>query len=160
MFGYTFRGVGWTPRLALSLDVHSGDRDPEEADLETYHPLFPTGAYYGLITPFGPSNHWEIHGVFETQPSRRLSTTADWLFFWRRSRRDGVYDVVGNLLRTGQLSDAAFVGHSPCIEVVYALDRHWTLTGNYSRFFAGAFLRETPPGEDVSYAALRLTLKF
>ena len=32
-----------------SLDVHSGDRDPLAAGLETYHPLFPKGAYYGLI---------------------------------------------------------------------------------------------------------------
>jgi Alginate export len=160
VFGYTFRALGWDPRLALSLDVHSGDRDPEDADLETYHPLFPKGAYYGLITPFGPSNHWEIHGVLEAQPSKRLSMRADWLFFWRRSLHDGVYDVVGNLLRSGQESDTAFVGHSPGIEVVYSLDRHWTLTGNYSRFFAGAFLKETPPGEDISYVAFWLTLKF
>jgi hypothetical protein len=160
VFGHTFRSLAWVPRLALSLDVNSGDRDPRDADLETYHPLFPKGAYYGLITPFGPSNHWEIHSVLELRPARRLQAKGDWMFFWRRSRRDGVYDVTGNLLRTGQQSDAAFVGHSPGLEVVYSFDRHWTLTGNVSRFFAGPFLEETPPGEDITYAALWLTLKF
>ena len=54
VFGYTFRGLGLTPRVALSLDVHSGDQEPSHGDLETYHPLFPKGAYYGLIAPFGP----------------------------------------------------------------------------------------------------------
>jgi hypothetical protein len=68
--------------------------------------------------------------------------------------------VAGNLLRTGQQSAAAFVGHSPGLEVVFALDRHLTLTGNYSRFFAGRFLEETPPGEDITYVALWLTFKF
>jgi Alginate export len=160
VFGYTVRGLGSRPRFALSLDVHSGDEDPKKVDLGTYNPLFPKGAYYGLITPFGPSNHWEIHPILEMQLSRRVSTKADWMFFWRRSLRDGIYDVVGNLLRTGQQSDAAFVGHSPGIEIVYSIDRHWTLTGNYSRFFAGRFLEETPPGEDITYVALWLTFKF
>ena len=160
VFGYTFRDRPTRPRLALSLDVHSGDRDPKDPDLETYQPLFPKGAYYGLITPFGPSNHHEIHPVLEAQLSRKLSARADWMFFWRRSLRDGVYDVAGNLLRTGQRSDAAFVGHSPGIELVWSLDRHLDLTGNYSRFFAGRFLEETPPGEDTAYVALWLTFKF
>ena len=160
VFGYTFRDLPTRPRLGLSLDVHSGDRDPKDPDLETYHPLFPKGAYYGLITPFGPSNHREIHPVLEAQLSRSLSARADWMFAWRRSLRDGVYDVAGNLLRTGQQSDAAFVGHSPGIELVWTFDRHLALTGNYSRFFAGRFLKETPPGKNITYAALWLTFKF
>ena len=43
VFGYTFRDLPTRPRLALSLDVHSGDRDPEDPDIETYQPLFPRG---------------------------------------------------------------------------------------------------------------------
>ena len=82
------------------------------------------------------------------------------MFFWRRSLRDGVYDVAGNLLRTGRRSDAAYVGHSPGIELVWSLDWHLDLTGNYSRFFAGRFLEQTPPGEHTRYVALWLTFKF
>jgi hypothetical protein len=160
VFGYTFRDLPTRPRLGLSLDVHSGDRDPDDLDLETYHPLFPKGAYYGLIAPFGPSNHREVHPALEAQLLRRLSARADWMLFWRRSLRDGVYDMVGNLLRTGQGSDAAFVGHSPGIELVWSLGRHFQLTGNYSRFFAGRFLEQTPPGDDTTYVALKLTFKF
>jgi Alginate export len=160
VFGYTLRGLAWVPRLALSLDVHSGDRDPLAASLETYHPLFPKGAYYGLIVPFGPSNHREIHPVLELRPARGLEVKADWMFFWRQSRRDGIYDLTGSLLRTGQQSDAGFVGHSPGIEIGYSFDRYWAITGNLSRFFAGRFLQETPPGKDIVYGALWLTLKF
>ncbi|HSF14565.1 MAG TPA: alginate export family protein [Vicinamibacteria bacterium] len=160
VFGYTFRGLRATPRLALSLDVHSGDRDPNDADLETYHPLYPKGAYYGLGPPFGPSNHWEIHPILELQLARRVWARADWLFYWRLSHRDGVYDLVGNLLRTGQLSDATFVGHAPAIESIFSIDRHWDMTTQFSRFFVGRFLRETPPGQDMTYFALWLTLKF
>ena len=160
VFGFTFGDLPTRPRLGLSLDVHSGDRDPTDRNLETYHPLFPKGAYYGLITPFGPSNHREIHPVLEAQLLRNLSIRADWMFFWRRTHRDGIYDVAGNLLRSGQHSDAAFVGHSPGIEIVWSFDRHLDLTGNYSRFFARRFLEETPPGKDTAYVALWLTFKF
>ena len=82
------------------------------------------------------------------------------MYFWRRSLRDGVYDLAGNLLRTGQRSEAGFVGHAPGIELVWSFDRHLELTGNLSRFFAGRFLEETPPAEDTTYVALWLTFKF
>jgi len=160
VFGYTFRDLPTRPRLALSLDTHSGDRNPQDPDLETYQPLFPKGAYYGLIAPFGPSNHREVHPALEAQLSRSLSARADWMFFWRRSLRDGVYDVSGNPLRTGQQSNAPFVGHSPGIEFVWSLNRHLALTASYSRFFAGRFLEETPPGKNMTYGALKLTFKF
>ena len=158
--GRTMHGVPGRPRLALSLDVHSGDRDPHDPDLSTYHPLFPKGAYYGLIAPVGPSNHWEIHPILELELGQRASARADWLFFWRYSARDGIYDVPGNLLRSGQGSRARFVGHSRGLQVVAQVSRHLSVTGQCARFDAGPFLRETPPSRPTTYLALWATFKF
>lgn len=160
VLGYTARGVPGTPRFALSLDVHSGDRDPRDPDLSTYHPLFPKGAYYGLIAPVGPSNHWEIHPIVEMQLGRRVTVRADWLFFWRQSVVDGTYDVPGNLLRSGQGSRNRFVGHSPGIEIVGRINRHLSVTGDYARFAAGRFLQETGPSETTAYMSVWATYKF
>jgi hypothetical protein len=61
--------------------------------------LFRRGPY-GLIT-LRPQ-HWEIHRVFETQLPSACDESG--LALLPATVRDGVYDVVGNLLRTGQLS--------------------------------------------------------
>ncbi len=160
IFGYTARGVPGTPRFAMSLDVHSGDRDPRAADLSTYNPLFPKGAYYGLIAAVGPSNHWEIHPIVELHLGRQVYVRASWLFFWRQSASDGIYDVPGNLLRSGQAFTARFVGHSPGVEVVRQINRHLSVTGQYARFAAGRFLEETPPSETTAFMSLWATYKF
>ncbi len=160
VFGYTASGVPGKPRFALSLDVHSGDADPRDPELSTYNPLFPKGAYYGLVAPVGPSNHWEIHPILELRLSKRVSARADWLFFWRYSVRDGIYDVPGNLLRSGQASRARFVGHSPGLEVVGEIDRYLSVTGQYARFTAGRFIEETPPSRETGYASLYAAFKF
>lgn len=160
VFGYTASSVPGKPRFALSLDLHSGDADPRDPDLSTYYPLFPKGAYYGLVAPVGPSNHWEIHPIVDLRLSKRVSARANWLFFWRYSVRDGIYDVPGNLLRSGQASRARFVGDSPGLEVVGQLDRHLSVTGQYARFTAGQFIKETPPSRETGYAALYATFKF
>lgn len=45
-------------------------------------------------------------------------------------------------------------------EIVQQIDRHVSITGNYAYFFAGPFLKETPPGEDIRYLAAWVTYKF
>ena len=40
------------------------------------------------------------------------------------------------------------------------ISRHLTYTAIYSHFFAGRFLKETPPGEDVDYISTWLTFRF
>jgi BASS family bile acid:Na+ symporter len=53
----------------------------------------------------------------------------------------------GNLLRTGQLSQARFIGHQPVVAARLPINRHIDINVNCARFLAGLFLRETPPGE-------------
>jgi hypothetical protein len=42
----------WTPRLGLSIDVASGDRNPHDDKLETFNPLFPNGHYLADYTGY------------------------------------------------------------------------------------------------------------
>jgi hypothetical protein len=158
--GYTFKGLKVRPRLGLKADVTSGDDDPADPDLGTFNPLFPKGAYFGLIASTGPANHRDLHPQLDFQLGGRLSFTADWLFFWRQSLRDGLYGIPSGVLRTGGQSRARFVGHQPGIEGVWSIDWHTTFTVNYARFISGPFLRETPPGKNISYFAAWLTYKF
>jgi len=146
--------------LGLRADVTSGDRDPDDSDLQTFYPLFPKGAYFGQLTSVGPLNHRDLHPTLDLTFPAGLSMTADWVFYWRQSTRDALYRISGTLARTGLLSGARNVGHQPGVEVRWTIDRHAQITVDYARFLAGPFLRETPPGEDITYFAAWLTYKF
>ena len=158
--GYTFRSAPWKPRIGLRADVTSGDKDPLDPDLQTFNALFPKGAYFGLINPVGPANHRDLHPTLDLELHEQVALAADWLFFWRYTTADGVYGIPGNLLRTGQVSGARFVGHQPGVELTWRPDRHFTVNLNCALFFAGRFLQETPPGRNTTYFAAWVTYKF
>ena len=42
------------PRFALRASIISGDRDREDADLNTFNPFFPKGNYFGESSTLGP----------------------------------------------------------------------------------------------------------
>lgn len=158
--GYTFRDTPLEPRVGFKANVTSGDKDPTDANLETFNPLFPKGAYFGQLSPVGPLNHRDLHPNLELTFPQNISLTADWVFYWRQSRRDAVYGVPGNIQRTGNRSHARFIGHQPGIEMNLQANRHTTFTINYARFLAGRFLRQTSPGRDIAYFAAWMTFKF
>jgi len=148
------------PRLGFKANVTSGDKDPNNPNLETFNPLFPKGNYFGQLTPVGPLNHRDLHPDLQLTLLKNVSLIADWVFYWRQSTHDAVYGIPGNIQRTGQLSRASFVGHQPGIELTIQADRHTTFSFDIAKFMAGPFLRETPPGENTTYFAAWLTYKF
>ncbi len=158
--GYAFRDTPFEPRVGIKANVTSGDKDLNDANLGTFNPLFPKGAYFGQLSPVGPLNHRDLHPNLELTFLKNISLTADWVFYWRQSTLDAVYGLPGNIQRSGNRSHTRFVGHQPGIEVNLRADRHTTFTINYARFLAGRFLRETPLGKNTTYFAAWMTFKF
>jgi hypothetical protein len=157
--GFHARMAG-RPRLGIRGDVTSGDADRADDVLGTFNPLFPKGAYFGLIAPTGPLNHIDLDPTATFTAGAALTFTANWLFFWRTRRDDGLYGVPGNLLRSGRGTSARFVGHSPGLEIQWQFDRHLSLTANVAAFSAGAFVREAPPAKATTYFSAWSTYKF
>jgi hypothetical protein len=143
--GYTVKNWFLKPRFGLKADVTNGDKNSNDKNLQSFNALFPRGSYFGQFSPVGPFNHRDLHLTVTVNPTRKIGVNFDWINFWRTSRRDGVYNVAGNLIRTGNRSRALHVGRQYGVETSYKIDRHIVLTVNYSRFNAGKFLRETPP---------------
>lgn len=158
--GYTFTPVRFSPRISLRADITSGDRDPNDPDLETFNPLFPRGSYFGEIGLLGPVNHIDLHPSVELQLLEKLLFWTDCVFFWRESADDGIYGNGLNLLRSGSGSRARFVGIQPSANVEWRVDRHLSFTAVYSHFFAGPFLKDTGPSEDVDFVGTWLTYRF
>lgn len=158
--GYRLERAPGRPRLGLRANVTSGDRDRDDDRLGTFNPLFPKGAYFGLIASAGPSNHMDLHPQLEVTPRADLVVTTSWLFFWRQRLDDGVYGMPVNLLRSGDGIQARFVGHSPGVEVEWQVTRRLTLTANASHFTAGPFIQQSGPARAIGFIAGWATYRF
>ncbi|MDG4488769.1 alginate export family protein [Xanthomonas vesicatoria] len=89
--GYTLQGISLIPRLGLQIDTASGDRHPDDGQLETFNPLFPNGAYINLAGYTGYSNLLQVKPMLTLRPTTRLSVTASLGLLWRQSTADAVY---------------------------------------------------------------------
>ncbi len=157
---YNFDRLPFRPRLGLGADATSGDRDSKSATLQTYNPLFPTGAYFNLQDPAGPQNVMHLHPFLDLHLTESLTTTVDWGFWWRQSSDDAVYRISGAPFRSGQQSQNLYVGNAPAVTVTWRATRHLTLLAGYVHFFGGTFFHESPPDRDVDYFTTWMTYMF
>jgi hypothetical protein len=158
--GYTFLNTKLKPRIGFDGGIVSGDRNPNDKNLNTFAPPFPRGQYFGLVGANGAYNIQGFRPSLKLNFPHRISVTASSFFFWRQSIADGLYNVPGILIRTGRLSRARFIGQSPEIEMTWQVNRNSTLQLGVSKFYAGRFLRETPPDKNIGYAIVRYTFQF
>ena len=129
-------------------------------DLETFNALFPRGSYFSEAGLIGPANFFDLHPSVALALTAQTRLTVDWDFFWRQSRRDGIYGSAVNLVRSAAESRARTVGNQISVDLSWQVDRHFELHLSYGHFFAGRFLEETGSGRDVDYVSPWATYKF
>lgn len=152
--GYTFRDTRVRPRLSLRSDVTSGDSDPSDRHLGTFYPLYARGKYYGEADLNGPVNTIDLLPQVDAQLSERISVSGSYGAFWRESLRDGIYGFAGNLYKPGDATQARFIGQQGEVDMNYAVKPHTLIRVVYQHFFAGEFLKRTPPGYGVNYVTV------
>jgi len=158
---YELARTRFRPLLSLLGAISSGDKDPRNPDLQTFHPLFPKGLYYGYIDSSGSLNAIVVHPKVGLQLSKTVTFAADSFFFWRQRVTDGLYSQPGVFLRTGQASGARYVGALQHLEVLWHVDRHTTIQFLAAYYEVGGYLRETPPaGRNTTYFSLKMNYKF
>jgi hypothetical protein len=158
--GYTFESRRFTPRLGLKADIASGDRNPNDHTLQTFNALFPKGAYFSEADLIGPANFIYLHPSVTLALTKRLLLTPEADALWRESLNDGIYGIALNLLRTGRLSRARYIGTQAFTKVEFQVDHHTSLFCEYLHFFPGPFLEQTPPGRNVNYVTAWVAYKF
>jgi Alginate export len=159
---YSLSRIRYHPILGLQGAISSGDRRPNNPDLQTFYPLFPKGLYYGyMLFTSGSLNAIVVHPTASLQLSRILSINLDSFFFWRQSTSDGLYSQSGIFLRTGQASRAKYVGATQDVSIVWRVDRHTTVQGLAAFYEVGPYLRESqPPGKNASHFSVSATYRF
>lgn len=158
--GYTCDHLPLQPRFSLKADITSGDKDPNNPDLQTFNPLFPKGAYFSEDGLIGPLNHMDLNPSADLHVKDGIILSVNWDFFWRESIDDGVYNNAGALVRSGKNSTARYIGSQPQAQLEWKIDRNLTFVAIYAHFFAGDFLRETGPNLDIDYFTSWITYKF
>jgi hypothetical protein len=158
--GYTWRQAPWTPRLGLSANVASGDRNSDDPDLQTFNPLFPRGSYFSELALLGPRNFYNLHPFLTFNPRDDLSLTADFDLFWRLETEDGIYNPGGQLLRSGAGSDARHVGNELSLNATWQINSHVSFTAIYAHFFPGRFIEETGSSKDIDFVELTIQVLF
>ena len=160
VYQYALDSTRLRPRLGLNFAISSGDKDPRDPDLQTYHPLFPKGLYYGYIDSSGSLNAIVLHPSTTLQLSRSLSLRNEVFVFWRQRTTDGIYSQPGFFLRTGQQSGARFVGTLGQLELAWRFDPHATAIVQAGRYWVGEYFRDTPPARDMTYFSAKVSYKF
>jgi hypothetical protein len=158
--GYTFREMAWEPRLGLSVNAASGDRDPADRTLGTFNAMFPRASFFSDIAILGPRNFWNLMPSVSLRPHRDISVDARLNLFWRMEARDGVYRPSGALLRSGAGSAERFVGTELSISTTWRASERLRFMANYGRFFPGAFLKATGPSRPIDLVELTAQYRF
>jgi hypothetical protein len=158
--GYTFEDITFSPRLALRANIISGDRNPNNPDLQTFNSLFPKGKYFGEIGLIGPSNLINVH------PNLTLHLNDEWtlsgaaVFYWRESMGDGIYDTGGGLVRPSNGSRARYIGTQADVVLGWEPTRWFSAELAYSVFAPGQFVKDTGPSKTTHFVGFETVVKF
>lgn len=145
------------PVASLSVNVASGDRDPDDGRLELFNPLYPRGNYFSEDATLGPRNFFNVNPSVMLRPAEPLGIAIGFNAFWRQSRRDGIYEPSGQLLRGPDRSRARHVGNFVSFAAERRLGQTTELTVSAAYGFPGRFIRET--GEDAPIRFLEVSLR-
>ena len=157
---YTFSDIKYKPRLGLKTELISGDSRPGDGKLETFNPLYPRGAYFGLAGLIGPANLFDLHPYTEIKLTEKVGVQLDYDFFWRMESRDGLYAPNLQLIYSGEGTSEHFVGSQLGATVDLQVNSFLYLKVEGIWFNAGPFLKESGSGKDVLLTAFTTQLKF
>lgn len=157
---YTLLRAKNQPVLGLKTEVISGDRMHDDAVLQTFNPLFPRGAYFGLAALIGPANLLDFHPCIEWPVGKKWLLGVDYDVFWRYSLADGIYGPNVRPIYSGRNTSARHIGKQFGANVAWQPNVHLSLQMEGTWFDVGPYLREVGAGKDVLFAALTVQFKY
>ncbi len=156
----SFPTMRWQPLLGVKTELISGDKKYRDGRLNTFNPLFPRGAYFGLAALIGPSNLLDVHPYIELAVAKNLSWQSDYDVFWRKSVQDGIYGPNMQLIYSGVGATAKHIGQQLGTSLVYTPNKFLYLRGEFTWFNAGDYLKQVGAGKDILMAGATVQFKF
>ncbi|MEL1244947.1 alginate export family protein [Flavobacterium sp. DGU11] len=157
---YKAEGLLFKPVFGLKTEAISGDSSNTDHKLQTFNPLYPRGAYFGLVALIGPANLFDIHPSVDLELSDKWEFGSDLDIFWRWSVNDGIYAPNMQLLYAGTGTAERFIGTQLSANIEYTPDPFLNFTLESAWFNAGSFLEKSGTGKDYFYAAVTGRIRF
>jgi len=157
---YTFYQNKLKPQVGLKTEAISGDKNYSDGRLNTFNPLFPKGAYFGLAALIGPANLLDAHPYIQFNLSKKLLFATDYDLFWRMNRNDGLYAVNGKIIYSGKQGTSKQIGRQLGTALEYTPNKYLYFRQELTWFSAGDYLKEAGPGKDILMTGSTITLKF
>lgn len=160
--GYSFKDHPAKPRIGVGWDMASGDNDPSDSKVNTFHQLFPLGhAFLGWADQVGRRNINAFTVQLSAKPSKNVVAKLNWFSFGLMEEKDALYNAGGKVSRqdiTG--ASGRSVGNELDALVILKLNRHASLHMGYLHFKPGKFIRNTGSSESHNMVYLMLPVKF
>jgi hypothetical protein len=157
---YTITELKKPVTLGMKAEFISGDRDRNDDVLNTFNPLYPRGAYFGLAALIGPSNLIDVHPSVKIELRHSLTLSLDYDLFWRQTITDGIYGPNGALIYPSENATSRFIGDQVGINGEYQPNQHISIVPEFTWFKAGPYLKEAGTGKDVFFSALTVQFKY
>jgi len=157
---YGFNALKFKPQIGLKTELISGDKNYGDGKLNTFNPLFPRGAYFGLAALIGPSNLADIHPSVSFELSKFIDFSVDFDAFWRYSRNDGIYAPSTALLYSGKNFNSKVIGQQYSVELAYTPNSFLYFRAEFTWFKAGSYLQLASTGKDILFTGFTGQLKF
>lgn len=162
--GYTF-DVPWSPRLGLEYNYGSGDRDPNDGNIETFQNLFPSNhPSYGIMDEFSWQNMQNPAITLTASPCKTLTAQIEFHGFWLASTDDYWYLSNGTTtvrpLNAAARDASSFAGMELDFVLTWKPCKQVSMQGGYSHFFAGTYLQDTGASDDANFGYLQTTIAF
>ncbi|WP_460558113.1 alginate export family protein [Ferruginibacter profundus] len=157
---YSFNSLKLKPQIGLKTELITGDKNYDDNKLNSFNPLFPRGAYFGLAALIGPSNLQDIHPSVSFDLSKQIELTIDYDAFWRYSCNDGIYAPSTALIYTGRNINSKFIGQQYATELTYTPGKFLYFRAEFTWFKSGSYLKIASPGKDILFTGFTAQLKF
>jgi hypothetical protein len=157
---YSLQQLKLHPEIGLKAELISGDKRYDDNKLQTFNPLFPRGAYFGLAALIGPANLVDIHPSLSFNFSQKLSFDIDYDIFWRYTRNDGLYAVNMVIIYSGKNINEKHVGNQLTNSLSWRPNEFIYLRTELTWFNSAGFLKQAGSGKDILFTGVTAQIKF
>ncbi len=160
--GYTFKNVGWTPRIGTGFNLATGDKNPADSAHQTFNQLFHQGPpFFGYEQLVGLQNVIAPEVNLTFQPIKDVTVKAQYNHFWLQEERDALYNSGGGASRRSLGGIAGNeVGDLFYLTASWQIDVHSNLLLGFEHFWADHVISRTGLSRDPNLFFIQYVFRF